>query len=91
MTIVIYTDGIKNAGERSGQAIDLCTLLEAILEEQEPSTQMIADTILNQAIRLDQGRPNDDMSVVALRVAPDETDQIRRMTLRLPVPSTYSF
>lgn len=91
MTIVIYTDGIKNAGERSGQAIDVCTLLEAILEEQEPSTQMIADTILNQAIRLDQGRPNDDMSVVALRVAPDETDQIRRMTLRLPVPSTYSF
>ncbi len=91
ITIVIYTDGIKNAGDRTGQAIDLCTLLEALLEDQQPTSQMIADTVLNQAIRLDQGRPNDDMSVVALRVEPEETDQIRRMSLRLPVPSTYSY
>lgn len=91
ITIVIYTDGIKNAGDRTGQAIDLCTLLEALLEDQQPTSQMIADTVLNQAIRLDQGRPNDDMSVVALRVEPEETDQIRRMNLRLPVPSTYSY
>jgi len=91
ITIVIYTDGIKNAGDRTGQAIDLCTLLEALLEDQQPTSQLIADTVLNQAIRLDQGRPNDDMSVVALRVEPEETDQIRRMSLRLPVPSTYSY
>lgn len=87
ITIVIYTDGIKNAGDRSGQLIDICTLLEALLEGQEPPPQLIADTVLNQAIRLDQGRPNDDMSVVALHVSSDESDQIRRMTLRLPVPT----
>lgn len=91
ITIICYTDGITHAGERTGQEIDLCTLLEQLLEDQEPSAQMIADTVLNQAIRLDQGRPNDDMSIVALRVLPQESDQIRRMTLRLPVPTAIPF
>lgn len=91
ITIVIFTDGIKNAGDRTGQTIDLCTLLTAILEDQDPPPQEIADNILNQAIRLDQGRPNDDMSVVVLRVVPSEVDQIRRMTVSLPVPYIYPY
>jgi serine phosphatase RsbU (regulator of sigma subunit) len=89
ITAIIYTDGITNAGDRSGQSLDLCTLLTAMLEEQEPSAQEIADTVLNQAIRLDQNRPNDDMSVVVMRVLAEENDQIRRMSVRLPVPPTY--
>lgn len=85
MSIVVYTDGILHAGDRYGQKLDICTLLESLLEEQEPSSQEIADTLLAQAIQLDQGRPNDDMSVVVLRVVPYESDLIRRMTVRLPV------
>jgi len=42
--------------------------------------------VLNQAIRLDQNRPNDDMSVLVMRISGEESDQIRRMTVRLPVP-----
>jgi serine phosphatase RsbU (regulator of sigma subunit) len=85
MSIVVYTDGILHAGDRYGQSLDICTLLESLLEEQNPSSQEIADTLLSQAIQLDQGRPNDDMSVVALRVVPHESDKIRRMSVRLPV------
>jgi serine phosphatase RsbU (regulator of sigma subunit) len=85
MSIVVYTDGILHAGDRYGQTLDICTLLESMLEEQEPASQEIADTLLAQAIQLDQGRPNDDMSVVVLRVVPQESDLIRRMTVRLPV------
>ena len=81
----MYTDGIKFAGDRTGQPLDICTLLESMLEEEEPTAQEIADNILNQAIRLDNNRPNDDMTVVALRSIPSELDQIRRMTVRLPV------
>ena len=86
MTVVIYTDGIHNAGDRYGEPFDLCLLLTGMLEEEEPTAQEIADTVLNQAIRLDQNRPNDDMSVLVMRVSSEESDQIRRMTLRLPVP-----
>lgn len=84
-TIVLYTDGVLHAGDRYGQALDICTLLESMLDEQDPTSQEIADTLLSQAINLDQGRPNDDMSVVVLRVLPFESDLIRRMTVRLPV------
>lgn len=90
ITIVIYTDGIKFAGDRTGQTLDICTILEAMLEEEEPAAQEIADTILAQAIRLDNNRPNDDMSVVVLRSTPQETDMIRRMTVRLPVVPMYN-
>ena len=86
ITIVFYTDGIRDAGTRTGLPFDLCTTLQSMLEEENPSAQDMADTILAQAIRLDNNRPNDDMSVVVLRSVSTETDQIRRMTIRLPVP-----
>lgn len=87
--IVVFTDGITHAGSRIGQSLDICTLLESLLEDQDPTPQEIADTLLNEAIRLDQGRPNDDMSVVVLQVYPHSTGQIRRMTVRLPVADQY--
>ncbi len=89
ITIVMYTDGIKFAGERSGQPLDICILLESMLEDEDPSAQEIADKILAQAIRVDNNRPNDDMSVVVLRSSPVESDQIRRMTVRLPIGTGY--
>lgn len=84
-TIVMYTDGVRYAGDRYGDALDICTLLESLLEDQEPTAQQIADSLLSQALRLDQNRPNDDMSVVVLRVLPKTPDAIRRMVVSLPV------
>lgn len=90
-TVVVYTDGLMHAGDRYGQFLDICTLLKALLEDQDPTSQDIADILLMEAIRIDQGRPNDDMSVVVLRVIGGADDQIRRMTIRLPVPPTSPF
>jgi len=91
ITVVLYTDGIVNAGDRYGLSLDVCTLLDSMLEDQNPSSQYIADTLLAEAIRLDQGRPNDDMSVVVLRVSSQDTDQVRRMIVDLPVAPTFPF
>jgi serine phosphatase RsbU (regulator of sigma subunit) len=85
ISIIMYTDGVLHAGDRYGLKLDICTLLDSLLEEQDPTSQEIADTLLAHAIQMDQGRPNDDMSVVVLRVFPFESDLIRRMTVRLPV------
>jgi len=84
ITVVMYTDGIFRAGDRYGDVIDVCTTLRGYLEQMLPSAQEIADALLSLAIRLDQNRPNDDMSVVVLRVLPSESDSIRRMVMRLP-------
>ena len=87
ITVVMYTDGVMNAGtSEGGIGIDFCTFLEGVLDEQDPSAQMIADSILTQAILLDRNRPNDDMSVVVLRIVRKGPDSIRRMAVRLPVP-----
>lgn len=84
-SVVLYTDGIMHAGDRYGQSLDICTMLESLLEDQEPTSQEVADALLTHALQLDQGRPNDDMSVVVLRVLPFEGDLVRRMTVRLPI------
>jgi serine phosphatase RsbU (regulator of sigma subunit) len=89
-TIVMYTDGLMHAGERINETLDVCTLLSSLMEEQNPSSQSIADSVLGEGLRLDQNRPNDDMSVVVLRVMPDEGSQIRRMTVNLPVPPVFT-
>jgi serine phosphatase RsbU (regulator of sigma subunit) len=83
-TVVTYTDGVMRAGEKYGQSLDFCSLIQAYLDEQEPSAQYIADALLSHALRLDQNRPNDDMSVVVLRVIEKSEDNIRRLSVRLP-------
>lgn len=87
LTVVVYTDGLSYAGERYGTAMDVCTTLEALIEDQIPTAQEVADFLLSNAIRLDQGRPEDDISVVVLRTIPESGDSIRRMTVKLPVES----
>lgn len=85
LTLVVFTDGLINAGERAGKSLDVSTVLEALLEESDPNAQEIADSLLAQALRLDEGRPGDDISVVVLRARPNLSDNVRRMTVRLPV------
>ncbi len=89
LTAVMFTDGLITAGDRKGQSMDLCTSLKGILEDQQPSPQAISDSLLQQAIRLDDNRPADDMSVVVLRVMDTSTDNVRRMLVKLPVPVLY--
>ena len=85
LTIVLFTDGLTHAGERRGQPMDVCTSLQAMLEDQDPSPQGIADALLGEAVHLDDGRPSDDISVVVLKVLKRRGDDVRRMTVRLPI------
>lgn len=85
LTIVQFTDGLVHAGERVGRPMDVCTSLRAMLEEQDPSPQEIADALLAEAMRLDDQRPADDISVVVLKVMEHSGDDVRRMSVRLPI------
>ena len=85
LTIVLYTDGLIHAGERRGQPMDVCEVIRAVLEGQEPTPQQLADSLLAHAVRLDDGRPGDDISVVAIKVTPRNGDDVRRMSVRVPI------
>jgi serine phosphatase RsbU (regulator of sigma subunit) len=90
LTVVVFTDGLMHAGQAYGKSLDFNTTLEALLIDQDnpqdlPSPQDIADALLSNAIRLDEGHPEDDMSVVVLRSLEQNRDDVRRMVINLPV------
>lgn len=88
ITVVVCTDGFLYAGLHNDEKIDVPLLLHSLLEMQEPSAQSLADHLLAQALRLDQNRPQDDMSVVVLRVQSRSKDKIRRLSVNLPIDTT---
>ena len=85
LTIVMYTDGLTHAGKRRGQPMDVCNAIQAMTEEQDPTPQELADSLLAHAVNLDDGRPADDVSVVVLKVQTINGDKVRRMSVRLPL------
>jgi serine phosphatase RsbU (regulator of sigma subunit) len=85
LTVIIFTDGITHAGERRGQPMDVGETIRSIMEEQDPNPQELADSLLAHAVRLDDNRPADDISVLVLKVTARQGDDVRRMTVRLPI------
>ncbi len=85
LAIIIYTDGLTHAGKRRGLPMDIGTTIQSMLEDQDPSPQMLADTLLAEAVRLDENRPADDISVLIVKVTSRMGDDVRRMAVRLPI------
>ncbi len=85
LAAVAFTDGLVHAGSRYGKSMDIQRSLIALLKDTESSSQSIADALLKEAMDADQGRPVDDISVVVLRVLGREGDQVRRMSVYLPL------
>ena len=83
--IVVYTDGIETAGARSGKSLDVPAVVRDMVVEQGASAQQLADGLLQQAVDFDQGRPQDDVSVLVLRVLARSSDGVRRMAVQLPI------
>ena len=85
LTIVIYTDGLTHAGERRGHPMNVSEVIRSVIEDQDPTPQTLADSLLAHAVRLDDNRPADDISVLVLKVTSLTGDSVRRMTVRLPL------
>jgi hypothetical protein len=52
-----------------------------------PSAQALADTLLERAMALDQGRPNDDTSVAVLHVSKGPPKGPRYLCAEMPLPN----
>jgi serine phosphatase RsbU (regulator of sigma subunit) len=87
LTAVVFSDGLVHAGKRSGEPMDIAPCLQTLLDDEDPSPQYIADSLLDHALKLDDNRPVDDISVAVLRVSNRVGDEVRRMTVRLPFDS----
>lgn len=87
LVAVVFTDGLTNAGSRSGDSIDLVNSYHRLVDSEDLSPQYIADCLLEEALRLDQQRPVDDITIVVVSVVQRTGDQVRRMVVSLPLDS----
>ncbi|MEW5720195.1 MAG: SpoIIE family protein phosphatase [Chloroflexota bacterium] len=91
-TVVVFTDGVFDAGARDGQSLESTRLtawqafVAAQLRDANIGAQQLADAILARAVELDRGRPRDDTSVLVVRVVPRAGgDNARRLSVRFPI------
>jgi serine phosphatase RsbU (regulator of sigma subunit) len=85
LTVVVVSDGVAHAGHRWQETLDLPALTTRALAAQSCAREL-ADALLAAAIAADRGHPQDDMTVVALRLHAGGSPQpIRRLALTLPL------
>jgi serine phosphatase RsbU (regulator of sigma subunit) len=84
-TVVIFTDGLTSAGERKGQPLDVPKLLRELIGRQV-TAEVLAQTLLNQALIADDQRPADDISILVLNIsALDRDDDTRWLKVSMPL------
>jgi serine phosphatase RsbU (regulator of sigma subunit) len=86
LTIVTFTDGLPFAGVRRDQAMDIVAEFERLLAKGA-APQNVADELMAEALKREQDRPGDDISILVLGVLPRGKDEVRRMWARLPLPT----
>jgi serine phosphatase RsbU (regulator of sigma subunit) len=82
---VVYSDGIVHCGSRYGDKLDIVTYMDDLLKKENILSKQIADSLLNSALNLDKGRPSDDISIVVVKVEQPSGDEVRRMSVRIPL------
>lgn len=83
--VVVYTDGLRHAGSlRSSESYDPYAATQRLWAQGIIAPQQIADTLLQEAVTIDNGRPNDDISILVVSVQPNSGDDIRRLGGRIP-------
>ncbi len=86
LNIVLCTDGIPHSGRRASlEPLDLREFANERFDDCH-TAQAMADMLLGHVIERDQGRPGDDMAVVALRILRHSEDRfVRRMEAQFPI------
>jgi serine phosphatase RsbU (regulator of sigma subunit) len=84
--IVVFTDGLRHAGSWHGSnGYDPHAAMQRLLAQQITDPQVLVDTLLAEAMALDNGRPRDDISVMAMSVLPGSDNGVRRLGGQLPL------
>jgi serine phosphatase RsbU (regulator of sigma subunit) len=85
MGVVLFSDGVRHAGSRHESRFDVAAAIEPLLFQSDLSARLLADTLLERALEADRRLPQDDLTVLALYVHPEAPDDVRRLSVRLPI------
>jgi len=83
--VVIYTDGLIAAGERTGQSLDVLQAMRELIPHHLTARQIARD-LLDRALALDEHRPADDISLVVLTISKfDQRNDVRWLNVSMPL------
>lgn len=85
LVILVYTDGLTHAGERRGAPMRVEDCVRELVDVGPAEPNHWADTLLRHAVELDEGRPDDDITVLVATILPGASDASRRMIVRMPL------
>ena len=86
LRVVAFSDGLLEAGVRYGEALSAERWLELLAGSAALAAQALAELFLARALELDRGRPQDDVSILAVGVYPEgEASEARRLMVRVPL------
>jgi len=85
--IVVFTDGLMHAGSPSGRVVyDPVEATGRLLAEGKRDARLVADTLLDEAVEKDNGRPRDDISILTLSVQDNvQQNEVRRLSGKIPI------
>jgi serine phosphatase RsbU (regulator of sigma subunit) len=84
LVIATFTDGLPFAGVRSDQPLNIVAEFERLLAKGAVP-QEVSDGLMAEALKRENNRPGDDVSVVVIGVLPRGKDDVRRMWARVPL------
>jgi serine phosphatase RsbU (regulator of sigma subunit) len=89
-TAVLFTDGLLDAGVRRGLSMDVPAVVQALCEGPLCDAQSIVDRLLAEALQLDEKRPGDDITILALtarspQIVSESAVDVRRLLLTFPL------
>jgi serine phosphatase RsbU (regulator of sigma subunit) len=82
--LLTYSDGLATAGKRYGKTLPWESIDERLANLAVSDLAGWVDDVIERAIDLDQGRPSDDISIMALGVMQDDSSALRRLTASIP-------
>lgn len=85
LAAVVFTDGLTHAGERQGNPMNIYAHVESLLAQGPPDPARWAESLLDEATLLDEGRPSDDISVLVAAILPRQPGDSRSLMLRMPL------
>jgi serine phosphatase RsbU (regulator of sigma subunit) len=82
----VFTDGLTHAGDRYGEPFEVLDCVTDLLKKHAEAPAEWAEMLLARAVEADQSRPSDDITVLVAAILPSDGDEVRRMSVRLPLP-----
>ena len=84
-TIIFCNERVMQAGNATGQKMDMATTITGLLEDSEPSPQELCDAILAAASRLENNLVLEDQLVGVIQIDRNKTSFTNKMKLQIPV------